>query len=112
MSKERRKAVATGIRGKLTAQMLLCGLAPLVLVGGFGYLVFRRSTAAFDRNLPETAQLTVTIAAQLCTLYVPTLTRLFETTPLNPGELFACLALASVVFVAVEIEKWIRRRPS
>jgi ATPase, P-type (transporting), HAD superfamily, subfamily IC len=63
-------------------------------------------------NRPLLAALTVTIAAQFCTLYVPTLTRIFETTPLNPGELLACLALASVVFVAVEIEKWIRRRPS
>ncbi|HEX2501244.1 MAG TPA: methyl-accepting chemotaxis protein [Methylomirabilota bacterium] len=64
MSKERRKAVGTGIRGKLTAQMLLLGLAPLVLLGVFGYLVFRRSTDAFDRNLQETAQLTVTNAAR------------------------------------------------
>jgi methyl-accepting chemotaxis protein len=54
----------TGIRSKLTTQMLLVGLAPLVLLGVFGYLVLRRSADAFDRNLQETAQLTVTSAAK------------------------------------------------
>jgi methyl-accepting chemotaxis protein len=44
--------------------MLLVGLAPLVLLGVFGYLVLRRSADAFDRNLQETAQLTVTSAAK------------------------------------------------
>ncbi|HWC03135.1 MAG TPA: methyl-accepting chemotaxis protein [Methylomirabilota bacterium] len=48
----------------MTTQMLLVGLAPLVLLGVFGYLVLRRSADAFDRNLQETAQLTVTSAAK------------------------------------------------
>jgi methyl-accepting chemotaxis protein len=64
VSKESRRMAGTGIRSKLTTQMLLVGLAPLVLLGVFGYLVLRRSADAFDRNLQETAQLTVTSAAK------------------------------------------------
>jgi methyl-accepting chemotaxis protein len=64
MSKAGRRVAGTGIRAKLTTQMLLLGLAPLVLLGVFGYLVLRRSADAFDRNLQETAQLTVTNAAK------------------------------------------------
>lgn len=61
-------------------------------------------------NKPLFAAVTLTVGAQLCTLYVPGMARLFKTTPLKAGELFACFAVASVVFVAVEIEKLIRRR--
>jgi P-type Ca2+ transporter type 2C len=63
-------------------------------------------------NKPLFAAVTLTVVAQLCTLYVPALSRLFRTTPLNAGELSACIAIASVIFVAVEIEKWARRRTS
>ena len=61
-------------------------------------------------NRPLFVAVTLTVAAQLCSLYVPALIRLFRTTPLEARELFVCFAVASVVFVAVEIEKWIRRR--
>lgn len=61
-------------------------------------------------NLPLTVAVALAVALQLCTLYIRPLTVLFVTTPLTVGELAACLSLASVVFVAVEIEKLIRRR--
>jgi methyl-accepting chemotaxis protein len=64
MTKEDRRTRGTGIRSKLTAQMLLVGLAPVVLLGVFGYVVLRRTTDAFDRNLQESAQLTLTNAAK------------------------------------------------
>ena len=64
MSKESRRTRGTGIRAKLTAQMLLVGLAPLVVLGALGYVVLRRSGEAFDRNLRNTAQLTLTNAAK------------------------------------------------
>ena len=35
---------------------------------------------------------------------------IFKTEPLGIGELVLCLALSSVVFFAVEIEKWLVRR--
>ena len=52
----------------------------------------------------------LTIVLQLSTLYVPPLARVFRTAPLTARELAACFGVASVIFVAVEIEKLIRRR--
>jgi methyl-accepting chemotaxis protein len=64
MAKDGRRAKGTGIRSKLTAQMLLVGLTPLVLLGVSGYLVLRRTTDAFDQNLQQSAQMTLTNAAK------------------------------------------------
>jgi Ca2+-transporting ATPase len=41
---------------------------------------------------------------------VPALNPIFKTEPLTFAELLFCLAMSSVVFVAVEIEKWAIRR--
>jgi Ca2+-transporting ATPase len=51
-----------------------------------------------------------TFALQLATIYVPWLNPIFKTQPLTLAELAFCLAMSSVVFVAVEIEKWLIRR--
>ena len=51
-----------------------------------------------------------TFALQMAVLYVPGLNPIFKTQPLSQGELAACLVLSSVVFVGVEIEKWLVRR--
>ena len=51
-----------------------------------------------------------TFALQMAVLYVPWLNPIFRTEPLGLGELAACLALSSVVFIGVEIEKWLVRR--
>jgi Ca2+-transporting ATPase len=56
------------------------------------------------------AALLLTFALQMAVLYVPWLNPIFKTEPLSVGELAACLALSTVVFVAVEIEKWLMRR--
>jgi Ca2+-transporting ATPase len=50
-----------------------------------------------------------TIMLQLATLYVPFLNPIFKTQPLTPGELAFVLLLSSVVFIAVEIEKLVKR---
>jgi Ca2+-transporting ATPase len=63
-------------------------------------------------NRPLFAAVALTVVLQLATLYVPALNRIFRTEALSPVELILCLALSSVVFVAVEIEKWVRRRSS
>ena len=47
---------------------------------------------------------------QLATIYVPALNPIFHTEPLTAIELGICLLLSAVVFVAVEIEKWLVRR--
>lgn len=54
--------------------------------------------------------LVLTFVMQMAVLYVPWLNPIFKTEPLDLGELMVCLALSSVVFFAVEIEKWMVRR--
>jgi Ca2+-transporting ATPase len=61
-------------------------------------------------NLPLLAAVALTLALQLATIYLPLLQPLFRTQPLSATELSVCFGLAAVVFVAVEIEKALRRR--
>jgi Ca2+-transporting ATPase len=51
----------------------------------------------------------LTLVLQMATIYVPALSPIFKTVPLTIGELFITFLLSSVVFVAVEIEKVIKR---
>jgi Ca2+-transporting ATPase len=64
----------------------------------------------FFTNLPMTATIIFTFALQMATIYVPYLNPIFKTEPLDSGELLLCLALSSVVFFAVEAEKWLVRQ--
>jgi len=52
----------------------------------------------------------LTFVLQLATIYIPFLQPIFKTTPLSLGELVFSLAISSVVFCAVEIEKLVKRR--
>jgi P-type Ca2+ transporter type 2C len=52
----------------------------------------------------------LTMVLQMATVYVPALNPIFKTEPLTFGELMFTLVLSSVVFFAVEIEKYVRRR--
>jgi Ca2+-transporting ATPase len=61
-------------------------------------------------NLPLLGAVLLTFGLQMATMYLPALAPIFKTEPLSGGELLLCLALSSVVFVAVEIEKWMIRR--
>ena len=51
-----------------------------------------------------------TLTFQLLILYVPFLQVVFDAEPLSPVQLAVVLASATVAFIAVEIEKWVRRR--
>jgi Ca2+-transporting ATPase len=51
-----------------------------------------------------------TFGLQMATIYLPWLNPIFKTEALTPDELGFCLAMSSVVFVGVEIEKWLVRR--
>jgi len=52
----------------------------------------------------------LTFLLQMATLYVPALNEIFHTQPLTVSELGICLALSSVVFFSVELEKLLVRR--
>ena len=52
----------------------------------------------------------LTVLLQLAVIYVPIFNPIFNTLPLPLGDLFICFALGSVVYVAVETEKWFTRK--
>ncbi len=52
----------------------------------------------------------LTLALQLCVVYVPFLNVVFATEPLSLLELGVTLAASSVLFVSIEIEKMLRKR--
>jgi P-type Ca2+ transporter type 2C len=52
----------------------------------------------------------LTFLLQLATIYVPALNGVFKTAPLSLADLAWTLGAASVVFWAVEGEKWLKRR--
>ncbi len=61
-------------------------------------------------NKPLLGAVLLTFILQLATIYIPFLNPVFKTEPLSLGELLFALAMSSVLFVAVEIEKWFKRR--
>lgn len=61
-------------------------------------------------NKPLLGAFALTLILQMATIYVPALNPIFKTEPLSFDELMFTLALSSVVFIAVEIEKYVKRR--
>jgi Ca2+-transporting ATPase len=61
-------------------------------------------------NLPLLGAVLLTIALQLAAVYVPVLNGVFKTMPLTWLELAVCLALSSLTFVIIELEKALARR--
>ncbi len=51
-----------------------------------------------------------TFVLQLCVIYWPVANVLFKTQPLTLNELLLCIFLSSIVFHAVELEKWIKKQ--
>ncbi|MDH4134708.1 MAG: HAD-IC family P-type ATPase, partial [Gammaproteobacteria bacterium] len=66
-------------------------------------------TRGAGSNWPLTASVVLTFALQLATIYIPWLNPIFKTEPLSFAELMFCLAMSTVVFAGVEIEKWLIR---
>jgi len=64
----------------------------------------------FLSNKPMLGAVALTFALQLTTIYVPFMQKVFKTEALSLGDLAIALAASSVVFWAVEIEKFIKRR--
>lgn len=61
-------------------------------------------------NLPLLGAVTLTVVLQLAAIYVPAFQKVFKTEALSVPELGMVAALCSLVFVAVETEKWLVRR--
>jgi len=61
-------------------------------------------------NLPLLGAVALTVALQLAVIYVPFLQEIFHADALNFYELFVCIMLASVVYFAVELEKYLIRK--
>ena len=66
-------------------------------------------TMGIASNRPLLGAVVVTAALQVAILYVPALNRIFKTAPLDAPELALCVIGAGMIFVAVEIEKWMVR---
>ncbi len=78
-------------------------------------LALRSERASFFQlgpwsNLPLLGAVVLTFVLQMATIYIPALNPIFKTEPLDLDELVLCLALSSIVFIAVEIEKWCIRQ--
>jgi P-type Ca2+ transporter type 2C len=61
-------------------------------------------------NKPLTGAFLLTFILQMATIYMPFLNPIFKTDPLDLSELLFTLALSSVVFFSVEMEKMFRRK--
>ena len=78
-------------------------------------LALRSERASFFQlglwsNKPMVGAVVLTFVLQLATIYVPALNPIFKTEPLDAEELGICLVLSTIVFFAVEGEKWLIRR--
>ena len=67
-------------------------------------------TIGFFSNPAMAAAVLVTFLLQMATIYIPVLNPIFKTEALSLNELALCIALSSVVFFAVEMEKYLIRR--
>lgn len=64
----------------------------------------------FLSNKPLIGAFLLTFGLQMATIYVPGLNPVFKTEPLTLNELILTLVMSSIVFIAVEIEKLVKRR--
>ena len=82
----------------------------------FGHVLAIRSekeslfTQGVFSNKPLLGAVLLAFVLQMATIYVPILNPVFKTEPLTMSELILSLALSSVVFFAVEVEKYFKRR--
>ncbi len=62
------------------------------------------------RNLPLVWALLLTTALQIGVIYIPWANDVFKTQPLTLMEFCISIGVSAIVFHAVELEKWVRRR--
>jgi Ca2+-transporting ATPase len=102
-------ALRSGLDHARSAVFLLLSLSQMAYI-----LTVRSDTDSVFRlgirsNRPLVGAIAVTIALQFAVIYIPQLQPIFKTAPLNTTELAAIVISCSVVFVAVEFEKWLIR---
>ncbi|MBI5607243.1 MAG: cation-translocating P-type ATPase [Deltaproteobacteria bacterium] len=61
-------------------------------------------------NKPLLGAVLLTFALQMAAIYWPILNPIFKTAPLTFNELMITLVLSTMVFWAVELEKWVKRK--
>jgi len=86
--------------------LTLAQLAHVIAIRSESQSIF---TIGLFSNTPLIGAVLGTVALQLAVIYVPWLNSVLKTAPLDAIELGLCFLLAAVVFVAVEIEKWLIR---
>jgi len=64
----------------------------------------------FFSNKPMIVALAITVSLQLMIIYTPLFNGIFKTQPLTFPELILTLAVSSIVFWSVEIEKWLKKK--
>ena len=67
-------------------------------------------TVGLFSNLPLLGAVVLTLLLQLAVIYTPFLQPIFKTEALSAPDLGFCFLMASVIFFAVEGEKWLVRR--
>jgi Ca2+-transporting ATPase len=87
--------------------LTLCQLAQVLAIRSEKESLFTQGLLSNKLLLGAVA---LTVALQLAVIYLPFLNSIFRTAPLSPEELALCFALPMVVFIAVEIEKWLVRK--
>jgi Ca2+-transporting ATPase len=61
-------------------------------------------------NLPLLGAVVLTFLLQMAVVYVPFLQGIFDTVPLSAEQLLLSLGFSTIVFIVVEVVKWIRQR--
>ncbi len=61
-------------------------------------------------NLPLIGSVVLTFLLQLGLIYIPAMNKVFHTQPLSWQELLFCIGMSLIVFHAVELEKYIRKK--
>ncbi len=63
-------------------------------------------------NKPLLGAVLLTFLLQLCIIYIPFFNPIFKTAPLSAIDLAITIALSTIIFFAVEVEKMVKRRKS
>jgi Ca2+-transporting ATPase len=61
-------------------------------------------------NLSLLGAVAFTFILQLAVIYLPLANKVFKTNPLSISELALCIIASSIVFHAVELEKWVKSK--